>query len=332
MRRARICPEGCQFYHVMSRTVAGTKRFDGAEKEFFRRMMRAYETFCGVRVLTYAVMGTHFHILLEVPERELISEHEVVRRMRAIYTAKQVDERLAEWARWREQGNDARVEAELEELRSRMVDLSQYMKTLKQRFTQWYNARRERRGTLWEDRFKSVLVEGGRHALLAMSAYIDLNALRAGVVEDPKDYRWCGYAEALAGERRARAGLGLVYDLAGAKMPWESLAREYRMYLFGVGQKSESEDQRAGFSPERVRRVIEENGRLAMNELLRCRVRYFSDGLVLGSREFVNAVFEQYRENFGPKRREGARRMCLGDWDGLCTARALRLEPVRPPG
>lgn len=330
MRRSRLCPAGQQFYHVMSRTVAGTERFDGAEKENFRRMMRAYETFCGVRVLTYAVMGTHFHILLEVPEREMVDENEVVRRMRAIYTEKQVEERLAEWARWREQGHGARVEADLEELRSRMYDLSQYMKTLKQRFTQWYNARRERRGTLWEDRFKSVLVEGDKTALLCMSAYIDLNAVRAGLCRDPKDYRWCGYAEALAGARMSQAGLCRAYELSGTEMSWDVLGREYRIYLFGKGEGSGIGKRE--FSSESVRRVLEENGRLSLPELLRCKVRYFSDGLVLGTREYVNGIFLQHRDQFGPKRREGARRMRYGQWEGLHTARALRLIPVQPPG
>ena len=93
----------------------------------------------------------------------------------------------------------------------RMWDLSQFMKSLKQCFTRWYNAAHDCSGTLWEERFKSVLVEDG-HAAKVMAAYIDLNAVRAGIVEDPKDYRWCGYAEAVAGRRRARPLEGLDPD------------------------------------------------------------------------------------------------------------------------
>ncbi len=71
------------------------------------------------------------------------------------------------------------------------------MKLLKQRFSQWHNARNARKGTLWEERFRSVLVDGAGEALLTMAAYIDLNPVRAGIVQDPKDYRWSGYGEAL---------------------------------------------------------------------------------------------------------------------------------------
>ncbi|MCU0778448.1 MAG: chemotaxis protein CheW, partial [Akkermansiaceae bacterium] len=42
---------------------------------------------------------------------------------------------------------------------------------------------------------------------------------------------------------------------------------------------------------------------------LRCRVRYFTDGAIIGSKEFVNAAFESARERFGAKRKDGARRM-----------------------
>ena len=48
----------------------------------------------------------------------------------------------------------------LDQFYQRMWDVSEFIKLLKQRFTQWYNRRMNRKGTLWEDRFKSVLVDG----------------------------------------------------------------------------------------------------------------------------------------------------------------------------
>ena len=74
------------------------------------------------------------------------------------------------------------------------------MKELKQRFSKWYNRQQNRCGTLWAERFKSVLVEDRPGAVQAVAAYLDLNPVRAGLVKDPKDCRWCGYAEAVAGE------------------------------------------------------------------------------------------------------------------------------------
>ena len=50
-------------------------------------------------------------------------------------------------------------------------------------------------------------------------------------------------------------------------------------------------------------------GELSMGKMLRCRVRYFTDGAVIGSRNFVNEAFAGARERFGPKRKDGARKL-----------------------
>ena len=72
----------------------------------------------------------------------------------------------------------------------RMHDLSSFVGELKQRLSQWYNLRNGRSGPLWEDRFKSVLVQGEPGLLAMVAAYIDLNAVRAGIVKDPREWRW----------------------------------------------------------------------------------------------------------------------------------------------
>jgi hypothetical protein len=48
---------------------------------------------------------------------------------------------------------------------------------------------------------------------------------------------------------------------------------------------------------------------LSVAKMLRCRVRYFTDGAVIGSREFVDGVFAGARERFSEKRKNGARRL-----------------------
>jgi hypothetical protein len=75
-----------------------------------------------------------------------------------------------------------------------------------------YNGRHGRTGTLWEDRFKSVLVENSESAKAAVAAYIDLNPVRAKIAADPKDYRWSGYGEACGGGKQARAGLAAAHN------------------------------------------------------------------------------------------------------------------------
>jgi len=91
----------------------------------------------------------------------------------------------------------------------RMHSLSEFMRGLLQRYTRWFNKRHGMRGTLWEDRFHSVIVQSGL-ASRTMATYIDLNPVRAGICKDPADYRWSFTARqsvALAGRRRPKVAL-----------------------------------------------------------------------------------------------------------------------------
>ena len=217
------------------------------------------------------------------------------------------------------------------------------MKLLKQRVTQGFNARHERTGTLWEDRFKSVLVEGAGQALATMAAYIDLNPVRAGLVKDPKDYRWSGYGEAMAGRRRARLALqAVVTALQRGREEGPARSLEcYRRYLYLEGDErrealgADGRLVRGALGAEEVARVLAAKGRLPLSAYLRCRVRYFCDGAVFGGREFVEGIFAAYRERFGAKRKTGARVVRGLEERTLFTARDLRVNvfgsAVAPP-
>ena len=178
------------------------------------------------------------------------------------------------------------------------------------------------RGTLWEARYKSVVVEGDRETLLTMATYIDLNAVRAGLCADPKEYRWCGYGEALGGGKAARAGLKLLAERLGRSTDWRMVNRMYRQWIFASGEeKGLLEDGSAtqkGFSREEVARVWKEGGELCRAELLRCRARYSTDGAAIGSKGFVQELFEACRDRFGERRERGGSRMRGGVLAG-CT-------------
>jgi len=64
-----------------------------------------------------------------------------------------------------------------------------------------------------------------------------------------------------------------------------------------------------GFSRERVRAELKRGGRLPLHLAMRCRVRYFTDGVALGSSDFLEDFFGEKRAYFGPRRKTGARRM-----------------------
>ena len=89
MRRERFKAEASvqvAHYHCVSRVVDRNFVLGELEKEIFVKLMRRYETYCGVRVLSFCIMTNHFHILLEVPKRpapeNLPTDHELVERLR----------------------------------------------------------------------------------------------------------------------------------------------------------------------------------------------------------------------------------------------------------
>ena len=326
-------------YHVMSRTCGGEVFFDEVEKEALRRVIWRMAEFCGIKVLTYCLMGNHFHLLAEVPHRQTWLERfegpdgeaKLLEHLSILYSRAYVGLLRDELADLRTRGMAVLAEQRLAALKKRFCDLSLFVKEVKERFSRWFNKRRGRRGTLWMDRFKSVLVEGKGEPLRTMAAYIDLNPVRAGLVKDPKDYRWCGYADALGGSRRAQRGL--CRALGKPVDGWKSAgaAAAYRCLLHAEGREvKDAQNEKVvsrGVTAESARAVLAAKGKLSPAELVRLRVRYFTDGVVLGSKAFVEGIFESQREHFGPKRKQGARRMTESEAP-FYTLRQLRLRPL----
>ena len=332
-------------YHCISRVVDRRFAFDIDEKEKLRTFMRMYENFSGCKILAYCLMSNHLHVLLEVTPMPLdgLTDDALIKRLGAIYNEAQVAEVARELAEARQKvaaglGEEAVLVGRIHErFTYRMHDLSEFMKGFMQRYTQWHNRTHKRKGHLWEDRFKSVIVEEGA-AAKTMAAYIDLNPVRAGMVEHPEQYRWSSYGEAIGGGakgngKKARAGLvralrahkGVAADAAYWK---DDVALEYRKILLaGAGERVEERLEQSGKMKRIVKRKglgkeqldaekqrlleAEEKrmGEIPFGRMLRCRVRYFTDGAVIGSRDFVNAAFESARERFGPRRKDGARRL-----------------------
>ncbi len=337
--RLKAAPDlSLAYYHCVSRIVDRRYIFEPAEKEHFVRLLRECAEFCEVRVLTYCLMSNHFHVLVEVPRRPppeaRPSAEQVLAKLAKLSGHQNVGLVQQRFEMYR-QARDAEGEARyLATFHHRMWDVSEFIRVLKQRFTLWYNARTGRKGTLWEDRFKSVLVEGAGQALTTMAAYIDLNPVRAGIVPDPKDYRWSGYGEAVAGKRGSRLGIQTVVT-ALQRGREESVSRSlevYRSWLYREGderREATGPDGRAvrgAVKSTAVAEVLAAKGRLPLGEYVRCRVRYFCDGAALGSREFVEGIFRQHREKFGKRRRDGARRMRGVEAGELFTLRDLRKD------
>jgi hypothetical protein len=127
----------------------------------------------------------------------------------------------------------------------------------------------------------------------------------------------------VAGKARAREGLqrvlfereqhaATVEDAAGMLTNWRKAASRYRQLLKADERRGEVERETA----------MAETQPLSEAQLLRKRVRHFTDGLVIGTKRFVDEVFAATRDYFGPRRKSGARRIRHVE-TSLCAMRDL---------
>jgi hypothetical protein len=317
-------PERSTVHHVIARCTAGDRLLADEDREMLRKQLEKTATFCGIQVLAFVFLANHFHLLIRVPaldSRNDLSQEAILGRVGALYganTRKDLQAALKSVV----SSETKMATDQVARYRSLMCDLSQFMKLYKMRFTRWYNVVHGRFGTLWAERFRSIVVEDNPRAIQALAAYIDLNPVRAGLCDDPKDYRFCSYAEALAVAGMARDGLKSVFATHdGTVERWDVVQARYRLLMFGkvsvtslsesAGNVPQARDRKgkAGVSAAKIEEVQQAGGQLGLIEVFRQRVRHFSQGVALGSSAFVESVFQARRRHFAAARKSGARKI-----------------------
>ena len=334
--------------HVLNRIAGGQFLLrDSTEKDRFRSLLFRCAEFCGLEILTWACLDNHYHALIRVPNdaeaallRQAVGEEEIFARMDRCFSRLYVDETRQRLTRFRSTpGQEPRAEEVIRRLRAQLYDISACMHMIQRRLSADFNKRHGRRGTLWQGRFASTLIEASEEALLRTAAYIDLNPVRAGLVDDPKDYRWCGYAEAVAARTAPLRGIATLLELAYPdRLENEQAATDpthldlYRGCLVQTGATVRDETGaivRRGMSSV-SRDFSTDAPEQGWAQLLQCRVRYFTASLAIGSKAFTESAFQRNRSSFSADRKTGARPLRHGSWAGLFGLRDLRKDVVRP--
>jgi len=291
-------------YHVVSRTALDGFVLGPQEKDHLLSLIRWLSSVFFVEVYGFCIMGNHFHLLCRMLSHEDFSDEEVLRRVKRYYGDRRKIENLPS--------------EKIFYWRNRLSDLSRYVQEIKQRFSRWFNKRKGRKGYFWADRFKSVIIETGE-ALLNCLAYIDLNPVRAGLVRRPEDYRWCSLAYHLG---TGNKGGFLSTDLGVADFTNKGYRERIGLYREYIYEKGGLAEKSVGTIPQEV--FFEERKksyRLSRKEVFRRRVRYFTEGLIIGSREFVRETTEKIREILKLKRKRRPRK--IGLLEGLYSFRAV---------
>ena len=161
-------------------------------------------------------------------------------------------------------------------LESKSGGICGMMQKLEGDFAGYFNRRKHRSGSFWEDRYHCTMVESGEH-LWNCIQYVDLNMVRAGVVAHPRDWSWCGYQE-LVGQKTRYCLLDVdrLLELLGMH-DLDSFVREYRA---------------------RIEHAIEAR-RLQ-------REKCWTESIAVGSRTYVGKIAAAVRhERLRPRIREG---------------------------
>ncbi len=270
-RSARLLLEDrSSVYHVMSRTALDGFPFQDAEKDRLLNIIKYFSTIYFCDILGFALMGNHFHILIRFSSVREIQHSDIIDRFRIRY------------------GLDTHPSAaQIDALGRKWTSLSEFMREVKQTFSRYYNKRHDRRGTLWGERFKSVLVENGQ-TLVNCLAYIDLNPVRAGLVRRPEEYRWCSLGYHLQTDNRddfLSLDFGLIdwnIDDTGERR------RLYRQFLYETGALDSPKGP--SLNPEIIEGARKSDYEYTKADRFRLRTRWFTDSGIIGSKSFIRHV------------------------------------------
>jgi REP element-mobilizing transposase RayT len=272
-------------YHVMSRTALDGFPLGDIEKDFLLELIRRYAKLYLVEILGCCLMGNHFHLLLKMFPEDKFTDEDIKKRYENFY------------------GDDrAFAYGQVPSLREKLSNLSEFIREIKVGFARFYNRRHHRRGYFWGDRFKSVIVEKGE-TLINCLAYIDLNPVRAGLVESPEEYRWnsLGY-HMQTGNKDNFLSLDFGLKEFGV-LNIEERLQGYRRYVYKAGSVDRSEsDKRKKIKKGLVEKERKKAFKISRVDRFQYRTRYFTDSGIIGTKEFVSKNYQRFKDIFISKR------------------------------
>jgi putative transposase len=284
-RTSRMIISGEQaVYHVISRTALPGYPLGPVEKEFLLGLIKRLSRFYFTDILGFCLMGNHFHLLVKMLPDSDFSDGEVKKRCRLYY------------------GEDYVFPVDnMAFFRTKLGSLSEFVRDVKVNFTRYYNRQHNRRGYFWGDRFKSVIVDKGE-TLVNCLAYIDLNPLRANIVDRPEEYRWSSIGYHLQTNNKD-GFLSTDFGLQEFNVKSEKeRVRRYRRYMYHAGSIDRPDKGKVKVIDPRILKKEKRNDfKVTRASRLRYRTRYFTDSGIIGSREFVTRHYQQFKHHFQSK-------------------------------
>ena len=199
-RADQLDPEAVEIAHVFNRLVRrcllmGDDPVTGNNydhrKNWVEAMMEVQARYFAIDLLGFSIMSNHFHqILRSRPDAvQTWDDSEVARRWLMLCPVRKGKDGLALEPKQNELNSIRNDKSKVKTIRRRLSDISWWMRLLCQKIAQRANAEDLLQGKFWESRFKSIKILDDT-GLLACSAYVDLNPIRAALVEllEESDY------------------------------------------------------------------------------------------------------------------------------------------------
>ncbi len=193
-------PDEIAAVHVMSRVVRhchllGTDKFTGKDydhrKSWIETEIKRLAALFGIDLLTFAIMSNHIHLIFRSrPDVvETWDNTEIAKRWFMLCPLRRGPDGLPLEPTDAEL-NSIRLDAKkVKEIRRRLSDISWWMRLMCQRIARRANDEDEITGRFWQGRYKAVRLLD-EAAILACSAYVDLNPIRAALAETLEDSRF----------------------------------------------------------------------------------------------------------------------------------------------
>jgi len=268
------------WYHLYSRIAGHQGEYPLADPLPRRQLIgtiRHFASFYFCEVAAFCVMGNHYHLVVRFEAEREVPREELEARAKAMYPGKLMRQRLSLWS-----------EADWDHYRRRLFDVSEFMRNVQMAYARWYNRTYGRRGRFWGDRFRSVVL-GDERALLDCVLYVELNPVRAGLVERPEAWEGASIHLREAGEDGWMLPVERLIVGKDRKAALEEL--RYRMYHRGAVPTKAGQ----GRIPAEVLEQEAARG-FRVRGVYRRRLGYFVDGVAVGGEAFIREQLAVLRE------------------------------------
>ncbi|NOZ94803.1 MAG: hypothetical protein GXP47_08715 [Acidobacteria bacterium] len=284
------------WYHLYSRVPAHRDELPLAKLLVQRQLISTIKHYCSIyfcHVAALCVMGNHYHLVLRFDAEREVDREELRARSRLMYPSAKAQQQIDLWddERW-------------EHYRRRLFDVSELMRNVQAAFARWYNRSFDRRGRLWDQRFKSTVL-GDARAVLDCLLYVELNPVRAGIVERPEEWE----ASSVYLREIGQDGWLIPIEELFHQPDRKSAMLELRQLLYHRGAVPTREGQ-AAISPE----ILEQEAARGYESsgVFRKRLVYFVEGVAIGTEAFLREQIGLLREQGRYRRRKNPIRQLGG--------------------